>query len=177
VIEGIKLVGAIVGIMTGMFILYDRILRVRPVVSLSPDGSGSFVLRVANLTEEEVLIEDVEMLPKSQARIASGTGLRDKIDVIFDRHKSNAEHTGKVTIGRVLKPMSSFDLQIVDGNTLPTLNSMVTFRVCWSPLRLRWLARKPMIARMIIRPVHGEFSPEFLGRLSKARLNDAEQTN
>jgi hypothetical protein len=65
-IEVIKLVGSIVGLVTGLFVFIDRVLKGRPVASLtiSEDAGRKLVcIRVTNISPYDVAIIDMEVKP------------------------------------------------------------------------------------------------------------------
>jgi hypothetical protein len=62
VIEGIKFVGAIVGLLSGAFLLYDRVFRWRPVVYLGPKEFHAHIF-LRNVSEETIVIDEVVFRP------------------------------------------------------------------------------------------------------------------
>jgi hypothetical protein len=66
-LEGIKLIGGILGIATAAFIVFDRLLRGRPIFALHAKprvpGDNYLFLRVKNLLDEDVVIENWRINP------------------------------------------------------------------------------------------------------------------
>jgi hypothetical protein len=70
-VEALKLVGAVIGIATASFIVYDRLFRDRPIFSLQasrPAGSASSVdndiyLRIKNVSDEDIIIDEISISP------------------------------------------------------------------------------------------------------------------
>jgi len=65
-IEGIKLIGSIVGLITGLFVFVDRLLRGRPVASLTiSEGAGRKLvcIRVSNISPYDIAIIDMKVKP------------------------------------------------------------------------------------------------------------------
>jgi hypothetical protein len=70
-VEAIKLVGAVLGIATAFFIVYDRLFRDRPIFSFQvrrPVGAASSVendiyLRIKNVSDEDIVIDEISITP------------------------------------------------------------------------------------------------------------------
>ena len=66
-IEQIKLVGSIVGLLVGVFTAWDRLIRGRPLASLTMTGSPSnpySFIRIKNISPIDILIIDVVAYPR-----------------------------------------------------------------------------------------------------------------
>jgi hypothetical protein len=64
--ETIKLVGSIVGLLTGLFVFFDRILRGRPIAYFTVRGEGESkeaVVCVRNASQHDILVFAVEASP------------------------------------------------------------------------------------------------------------------
>jgi hypothetical protein len=65
-IEGIKLIGSLVGLATGVFVFFDRILKGRPIASLTitEDAGRKLVcIRVSNISPYDVAIVAMKVKP------------------------------------------------------------------------------------------------------------------
>lgn len=62
--DGLKSVGSIVGLLTGGFLVYDRVIRSRPMVYL---GASEYKadLRIKNATDQTVVIDEIVVTPSS----------------------------------------------------------------------------------------------------------------
>jgi hypothetical protein len=77
-IETIKLVGSIVGLLVGVFTAWDRLVRGRPLASLAMTGvptNAYTSIRVKNISAIDILITDITVRPK-QFRVAKDHSLR-----------------------------------------------------------------------------------------------------
>jgi hypothetical protein len=70
-VEAVKLIGAILGIATASFIVYDRLFRDRPDFSFRvrrPVGAASSVendiyVRIKNVSDEDIIIDEISISP------------------------------------------------------------------------------------------------------------------
>jgi hypothetical protein len=74
-LEFFKTVGALVGLVTGIFVVIDRFLRDRPIVDMRPHGSGGgrhpVQLVVTNVSKQSILIRRIDCKPVWLAASAS----------------------------------------------------------------------------------------------------------
>jgi hypothetical protein len=76
-LEGVKLAGALLGIGTASFLVYDRLFRDRPIFALHVKGQASrrendVYLRIKNVTDEDIVIDDVSISPAHLALSVDG---------------------------------------------------------------------------------------------------------
>jgi hypothetical protein len=67
-IEEIKTVGSFVGLLTGVFLIYDRYAKGRPIASLTilMDGTRKIpCIRISNITPYDFAITDTRVRPKT----------------------------------------------------------------------------------------------------------------
>ena len=78
IVEAVKLAGAIVGLFTGIFVVADRLLLFRPIVTWDriADQMG---IRIKNSAGENVIIESIDVEPKGWA-LAWTDDLHDTIE-------------------------------------------------------------------------------------------------
>jgi hypothetical protein len=67
--EFLKTVGALSGLATALFTLFDRFLRFRPLVSVTAqlglvDSNASPLLRIKNVAPFDILVETIQIEPK-----------------------------------------------------------------------------------------------------------------
>ena len=79
--EIVKSVGAIVGLVTGGFVVFDRMFRHRPYLSFRPRGvtQSSIDLLFHNAADEGLTIERVKVVP-SVFSVAFGDDLRSTVE-------------------------------------------------------------------------------------------------
>jgi hypothetical protein len=68
-VETVKLVGAISGMATALFIVYDRLFRDRPIFALhakhyvASGRENDVYLRIKNVTDEDIVIDEISITP------------------------------------------------------------------------------------------------------------------
>jgi len=67
-LESVKLIGAVLAIATAAFIVFDRVFRGRPIFALHAKvrvpGDNDLFLRVKNVLDEDVVIENWDVSPE-----------------------------------------------------------------------------------------------------------------
>jgi hypothetical protein len=141
-IEAIKLIGSIVGLLTGIFTVYDRYVRGRPIASLSfgRDGTKNYArLRVGSGGPHEVVIHKIACSPDVY-RLSEDMETRNVIGVVMGREPFFT-----------LKPGESRELflvsRVVDGLALEVKPQRVTFAVSWRRGNSTWLPQIPVYVR------------------------------
>jgi hypothetical protein len=111
-LEAFKVIGSAAGIITGAFLLYDRIVRNRPTVYLRP-GKYRAEVAVTNIASETILIEDVRVSPQL-LQAAPGNDLRSTITAAAASVYPNLAGDNRVFV--VVDPLAtrSLDLVILD---------------------------------------------------------------
>ena len=74
--EWIRDIGSIVGLLAGVFLIFDRLLRVRPVAYLADGGSVESSLIVKNPSNIGVSIRGISAFPRVVS-IAAGSTMED----------------------------------------------------------------------------------------------------
>ena len=77
-IEAVKMVGSIAGLVTFVFVAFDRLLRDHPVVFLTSSKNGLLV-GVNNISDEDMLVQAIDVHPKNVLNAAKENELRDTI--------------------------------------------------------------------------------------------------
>jgi hypothetical protein len=91
-IEAVKLLGGVAGLGSAAFLVYDRLLRNRPALSLErrPVGAEAHAcLRILNPADEEVLITIVECQPKGLIGVARNSSVEGAIRAAVQEPPTN----------------------------------------------------------------------------------------
>jgi hypothetical protein len=140
--EELKTIGSIVGLLTGLFVLYDRYAKGRPIASLTIVMNGSrnlACIRVSNITPYDFAITDTEVSPKTYFltedleinRLVRGAAGRSPYFML----KSGASKE------LVIAPMFK------DGLPLEVNHHMINFRIYWRRGNATWLPQLPVVVR------------------------------
>jgi hypothetical protein len=66
--EGIKTVGSLVGLLTGMFVVFDRFVRNQPIVDVRPvHNAPQLELVITNVSNRSIVIRGIECQPDALA--------------------------------------------------------------------------------------------------------------
>jgi hypothetical protein len=139
VIEAIKLVGAVVGLLTGVFVVFDRYMRGRPIASLSfpiENNRPAAKFRVKNVGLHDIAVMDI-------------TGLPDVYRLADSMETGNII---RATMGRkqffTLKPDEERELylisRIVNNVPVEAVYQRVRFRISWRRCNSTWLPQIPV---------------------------------
>jgi hypothetical protein len=144
-LEAIQLVGSIVGLLSGAFIVYDRLFRWRPTVYLGPKEFHVHLF-FRNVSDETIVINEVTFEPKF-AEIARAN---DLITVNEERQKSFYPTTAGKDDPRfegnyiVLKGLEERDFAIHRYGDFESANDDVVLKIrCrWENTRRPWPFRR-----------------------------------
>lgn len=126
-VESIKLVGGIAGLGTAAFTIFDRMVKYRPIVSLTAaahpyDDQGVPYLKLTNRSDREIVVDSVE--------VPEGTALHFHDDLM-----SIIERQLGVTHARLLAPGETAYFEIyLDAEfreALDTSSQTLEFKVFW----------------------------------------------
>jgi len=134
-IETVKLVGSIVGLLTGAFTAWDWLVRGRPIafIALSP-VSRKRVLRVKNVSQIEILVRIVPK-PKSY-KAATSNDARAMANAMAD-----------VAAVTILAPEETVDFPIFERGRVPgepLKRGPVRFAVHWRKSNRTWVWQLPV---------------------------------
>jgi hypothetical protein len=140
VIEAIKLVGSIVGLLTGIAYFYDRMARGRPIASLTivKQGITKYAcIRINNVSDYDIAIVDATVTPA----------------VYFLAEDLEERTLVEGAVGRrpyfMLKPREGKELVVAplykDGTRIEaTGDKRVAFRISWRRGNATWLPQIPV---------------------------------
>jgi hypothetical protein len=137
--EEIKLIGSIVGLLTGVLYFYDRFVKGRPVASLTisrEKGLLSLRIRISNASSYDVAIVGVTAHPK----------------VYLLAEQEGAEGNLRASFGEIpsfmLKPSGEREVRIVprfdNGVAMELVPRRVIFCVWWRRGNATWLPQLPI---------------------------------
>jgi hypothetical protein len=138
-IEAIKLIGSIVGLMTGTFVVYDRWAKSRPVASFTVIKQGTrelAAIRIINIGDYDIAIQNATVRP-------SVYFLTEDMEV-----RSLLEGAEGQEPYFMLKPREEKQLIIVphysDGTARDLTQQNVRFRFSWRRCNATWLPQIPV---------------------------------
>lgn len=130
--ETIKTLGSLVALATGAFLIYDRLLKDRPIAFLRV-RSGRLELHVKNVADGDLLIEAIEVTPDSM-RVAFGSDLEDTIRAAAAQGFMTTIHANRE---------ASFPLVTTRAWDSIKADQDVRFSIRWSFTRSRWFPHFP----------------------------------
>jgi hypothetical protein len=142
-LELVRDIGSVVGLITGFFYAFDRLVRGRPVASLTiseEKGGLSPRISITNISSYDIAIEDVTIRSNAY-RVAMKQGAEGNLEASFE-----------VPVYFMLKPNERRELRIValfkDGVPIEvTGDQSVTFFVWWRRGNATWLPQFPVTVR------------------------------
>jgi hypothetical protein len=110
-VEAFKVVGSAGGLISAGFILYDRLVRIRPQAFLTQgEYPGQLDITVRNVSNETVILDEIGASPNIFG-IAKDNGIRAIAEAVHRRGDDVAESSRKVFI--VIKPLEELELKLV----------------------------------------------------------------
>jgi hypothetical protein len=141
-IEAIKLIGSIVGLLTGIFTVYDRYVRGQPIASLSfgTEGTRKYArIRIGNGGPHEAAILNITCTPDVY-RLSQDMETRNIVQAVMGREPFFT-----------LKPGENRELFLIsrveNGLALEVKPQRVTFAISWRRGNSTWLPQKPIYVR------------------------------
>lgn len=136
-LEAFKVVGAAGGLISAVFLLYDRLVRIRPDAFLSMgEYPGHLDMTVRNVSNESIILDEIGVSPNILG-VAKGDGVRAIVEAIHRRGDDVAESSRNVFI--VLKPLEELQLKLVtfDKFNQASAGQKVVVRLSWRTTRFR----------------------------------------
>ena len=140
--ELFRSVGALVGFLSGLFLLYDRYAKGRPIVSFTVKDEGTRKLaciRITNIGDYDIAIIDACVKPEVYF-------LTEDIEV-----RTLVEGATGKRPSFMLKPRQEKELVIAplfkDGIAREVQAQNVTFRISWRRCNVTWLPQMPLYVR------------------------------
>jgi hypothetical protein len=136
-VEVFKVVGAAGGLISAGFLLYDRLVRIRPEAFLSGgEYPGQLDITVRNVSNESIILDQIGASPNIFG-IAQGDGVHAIAEAIHRRGDDVTESSRKVFI--VLKPLEELQLKLItfDRFNQASPDQKVVARISWRTTRVR----------------------------------------
>jgi hypothetical protein len=137
-IEEFKTIGAFAGLLTGVMLVYDRLVKGRPIasVTVTERGTGKYAcIRVSNISPYDITILDLSARPK----------------VYFLSENLETRYLLEGAVGRtpffMLKPGENKELFVVPlykDKPLAIMNQRVTFLIWWRRGNATWIPQIPV---------------------------------
>jgi hypothetical protein len=139
-IEEIKTIGSLVGLITGIVVFYDRIVKARPIASLTitTDGSRkSACIRLTNVSPYDIAVVDIQVTPPVYF-LTEDLGVRNLIEAAAGYKPAF-----------MLKPSESKELVIAprfeNGVPIEIVKAQrVNFLIFWRRGNATWLPQIPV---------------------------------
>jgi len=133
-LELIKVTGPIVAWLTVAFLIYDRLIRGRPLLSLTPYKQSNTRLTIKNLGDVDIVIREIVIEP-----------------AVYAAAKTNAiDHTIRAVAGQkvscIIGPHGSveFPLVVKDAKLEGDIKSAIRIIVRWRKTKSMWLPQVPV---------------------------------
>ena len=131
VLETIKLIGAVLGIATAGFIVFDRVFRNRPIFALHAaprvPGDNYLFLRIKNILDEDIVVENWVIRPKIIG-LSTDTSIRSIVEA----------QVGNIPTV-ILPPFSELKLKlIILGAATNRQHDVITIAAQWDTTRKPW---------------------------------------
>jgi hypothetical protein len=135
-VETIKTVGSFVGLLTGVFVVTDRLLRERPMVDLRPvgDNDHNLEIEITNTSKESIVIHRIACQPDA-LRASRSTSLEEPLREAWG-------HQWQSLIDP-LKAKTFYLITRSEWDRLPD-TKRVSIVVRWSHTSPRWLPPIPI---------------------------------
>jgi hypothetical protein len=136
-LESVKLIGAVLAIATAAFIVFDRVFRGRPIFALHAKvrvpGDNDLFLRVKNVLDEDVVIENWDVSPKLVG-LSTDQSMRAIVEAA----------TGNISTA-ILPPLGELTLRlIILGAATGRENVPITISAEWNNTRRPWPFRRTL---------------------------------
>src|SRR5215470_4979173 len=133
-VEGFKLVGSAAGIISGGFLVYDRLIRDRPQAYLAKHGSGAVDLVLRNAANETLIVDETSVAPNVLA-FPHGHEIRDTVAAIYRRGEDVAE--SRLPCFFTVEPLGELTLGMVRFEAFKQLKKedRITIRLKWRNTR------------------------------------------
>jgi hypothetical protein len=134
-VEALKLLGGVLAIPTAAFIVYDRLVRYRPIFALHAEkgspGDNYLFLRIKNVVDEDIVIENWNVAPP----------------IVGLSTDASTRSIGAAVVGNIpraiLPPLSSLTLVLfILGSATDRDNDAIEISAEWSSTRKPWPFRR-----------------------------------
>jgi hypothetical protein len=149
VLEIIKTVGSYAGLVSGLFLIWDRLLRGRPLAELSATARiggtpADPCIRITNLGPTALLIRSTRVLPTGIYAVAKNRDIKSISAALGDTTVEGAN-----VLNLLLRPGQEHDLAIIDGplkgeDARGNISRRVCFCIYWSKNSSTWLPQLPV---------------------------------
>jgi len=145
IIEFIKTAGAIAGLASAAFLIWDRLVRGRPRAELSATGAPADpCIRIVNPGPTGLLIRSVRVLPAGIYAVAKNRDIKLIMAAVGDKTVEGANVLNIV----LLRPGQEHDLAIIDRRKDEDARKNISRRVCfcinWRKNSSTWLPQLPV---------------------------------
>lgn len=139
--EIFRLIGSAIGIAGGLFVLFDRLFRLRPIAFVVVKGNPHTAhryIRVKNVGAVDIMITDITVRPSS-FDVSTGHSVREIARAIVDQPAVF-----------VLEPGQQQDFVFIANPKRPEVEDYVgriRFTIHWRKANCTWLWQLPVVVR------------------------------
>jgi hypothetical protein len=136
-VEAFKVVGAAGGLISAGFLLYDRLVRIRPQAFLTKgEYPGQLMITVRNVSNESIIMDEFAVAPNIFG-IAHGDSTRAIAEVVIRRGHEAKQSSRKVFI--VLEPLEELQLNLItfDKFEQASGDQAIVMLIAWRTTRFR----------------------------------------
>jgi len=131
-VELIKLIGGILGIVTAVFIVWDRVLRGRPIFALQAEprvpGDNYLFLRIKNVLDEDIVIENWRVTPSELVGLSTDVSVRAIVQA----------RLGPIPLA-IVPPLGELRLNLIEtGLATAKKEEQITISAAWNTTRHLW---------------------------------------
>ncbi|HEY8269176.1 MAG TPA: hypothetical protein VIG34_11010 [Xanthobacteraceae bacterium] len=152
-LEVLKIVGGIGGILSSVFLVYDRVVRLRPLVYLHL-GDFRVDLRVKNAANEPIIIDEIAVSPPVLG-VAMANDLMSTIQAVAARWYPRMAPEKASRTFAVIGPLQerSFGLVLLDEFDKLKDDERIRIRCEWRSTRRPFPFRRSAIVRTTVRDI------------------------
>ncbi|MCK0209360.1 hypothetical protein MWN33_15095 [Starkeya koreensis] len=142
----VESIGSIVGLLTGIFVIYDKLFKNVPVMYFDvltfSSGYRSIILRIKNVSQRPILVKFARAKNRNTFSLGLGDGARDSIVSLISKGAcvsidGNSDY--------YLKVVNSFDFDLVKDDEI--LSAYVKWRFAQYSIHNIWRCKKLSIKK------------------------------
>jgi hypothetical protein len=166
-VDAVKLIGALAGLASSAFLVYDRLFRERPILFLFP-GDFKVNIRIKNISEETIIIDEIVIKPPGLTVARANDLITKNEEVQLSFYPSTAGKDDPRFQGNfiVLKPtdVRTFALHRFAEFENADDKTRVTIRCRWQNTRKLWPIPRYVRIKTTVKQVRGLQDAAYAGK-------------
>jgi hypothetical protein len=167
-LDAIKLIGALGGLASSAFLVYDRLVRYRPLAFLCP-GDFKANIRIENIAKETIVIDEIVISPPILTVARANDLITRNEERQLSFYPSRADKNDPRFQGHfvVVKPMSerTFALHRLADFENAADGTRVKIRCRWHNTRRPWPIARYVGIKTTVKQVRGLQDASFAGKV------------